>query len=353
MIGYYVHHQGRGHLHRAMCVASRTPDPVTLLSSLPRPAAWAGSWVSLPTDTADDPLDPTAQGRLHWVPLHHPGHRERMGIIAQWIRRESPSLFVSDVSVEAAALARLMGVPVVVMAMRGDRKDPAHRLGYDLADALLAPWPHTVPEPGWPPHWHAKTIHTGSISRYDGRPRPPAAAAPATKEVVVMLGAGGTHLTEDHLREAQRTTPDWTWTVLGGRAPEHRAGGGPAPDGGSPSTWLDDPWPILCRAQVVVTHAGQNAVAECAAARVPVVVIPEERPHGEQHATARALRAAGLATVRESWPAAEEWPALLAEAAALPDRWEQWSPGDGADRAARLLTDLAARPTRRTACVPR
>ncbi|MFI7320099.1 glycosyltransferase [Streptomyces venezuelae] len=347
MIGYYVHHQGRGHLHRAMCIASRTPDQVTLLSSLPRPAAWAGPWIPLPTDTADDPLDPTAGGRLHWVPLHHPGHRERMGIIAQWIRRESPSLFVSDVSVEAAALARLMGVPVVVAAMRGDRKDPAHRLGYDLADALLAPWPHTVPEPGWPAHWHAKTVHTGSISRYDGRPRPTADAAPATKEVVVMLGAGGTHLTEDHLREAQRATPDWTWTVLGGRAPENRA------RGGSSSTWLEDPWPVLCRARVVVTHAGQNAVAECAAAHAPTVVIPEDRPHGEQHATARALRTAGLATVRDSWPDAKDWPGLLTEAAARPDRWDQWSHGDGAARAARLLTDLAARPTRRTACVPR
>ncbi|MFI1678249.1 glycosyltransferase [Streptomyces sp. NPDC020607] len=351
MIGYYVHHQGRGHLHRAMCVASRTTDHVTLLSSLPRPAAWAGPWIPLPTDTADDPLDPTAGGRLHWVPLHHAGHRERMGIIAQWIRRASPSLFVSDVSVEAAALARLMGVPVVVMAMRGDRKDPAHRLGYDLADALIAPWPHTVPEPGWPAHWHAKTVHTGSISRYDGRPRPASdGAAPDSDEVVVMLGAGGTALTAERLREARRATPGWSWTVLGSPAGSE---GGPIPDDGHPSTWLEDPWPVLCRARVVVTHGGQNAVAECAAARVPTVVIPEERPHGEQHATARALRSAGLATVRESWPDPEEWPGLLAEAAALPDRWEQWSPGDGAGRAARLLGDLAARPMRRTVCVPR
>lgn len=39
-----------------------------------------------------------------------------------------------------------MGIPVMVAAMRGDRFDPAHRMGYDMADVLLAPWPQTLPE---------------------------------------------------------------------------------------------------------------------------------------------------------------------------------------------------------------
>ncbi|AZM56014.1 glycosyl transferase [Streptomyces sp. WAC 01529] len=339
MIGYYVHHQGLGHLHRAQCIAAHLPRPVTILSSLPRPAAWSGPWVGLPADAASNPLDPTARGRLHWVPLHHPGHRERMGAIADWIRRERPELFVSDVSVEAAALARLMGIPVVVAAMRGDRQDEAHRLGYDLADALLAPWPESLPEPGWPAHWLAKTLHTGSISRYDGRPRPAphGPGSPPGKEVVVMLGAGGNDLDAGRLREAQRATPEWSWTVLGG------------PDG----CWVEEPWPVLCRARVVVTHAGQNAIAECAAARVPAIVIPQDRPHGEQHATARALHASGLATVVDTWPHPGVWSGLLEEAAGRPDRWAQWSPGDGARRAARLLTRLSTRTSRRDSCALR
>ncbi len=339
MIGYYVHHHGRGHLHRAECIAAQVEGPVTLLSSLPRPPSWTGAWVSLPPDAADAPVDPTARGRLHWVPVHHPGHRERMGIIAEWIRREDPALFVSDVSVEAATLARLMGVPVVVAAMRGERGDEAHRLAYDLADALIAPWPRSLPEPGWPAHWHAKTLHTGSISRYDGRSRPALSGGgpPCGKEVVVMLGAGGTDVTDRELSEAVRATPDWSWTFLGG----------PRGD------WIDDPWPVLCRADVVVTHAGQNAIAECAAARVPTVVIPQDRPHAEQHATARALHAAGLATVRDGWPLPHAWPELLAKAAAREDRWERWSPGDGAQRAGRLLTELALRTSGEATCVPR
>ncbi|MFC8270623.1 glycosyltransferase [Streptomyces cinereoruber] len=332
MIGYYVHHQGKGHLHRAQCIARRTRTPLTGLSSLPRPDDWKGDWIRLAPDTGTDTAtaDPTAHGRLHWVPRHHAGLRSRMAAVAAWIERTAPALLVSDVSVEVAALARLMGVPVVVSAMRGDRSDPAHRLAYDLADALLAPWPETLPEPGWPQEWRAKTGHTGAFSRHDGRSRPDADPRPgrpaAGREVLLMLGAGGAEVTAADLRTAAEATPGWNWTVLGG-----------------PGGWSDDPWPLLCRADVVVTHAGQNAVAECAAARVPTVVVPQSRPHGEQHATARALAAGGLATVRDHWPEPRDWPALLDEAVRTGGgRWDLWAPGDGAERAARLLDRLAS-----------
>ncbi|MFC7963232.1 glycosyltransferase [Streptomyces cinereoruber] len=362
MIGYYVHHQGKGHLHRAQCIARHTRTPVTALSSLPRPAGWNGDWIRLPLDTAAadaDPMfagtdtaraDPTAHGRLHWVPRHHAGLRSRAAAVAEWIERTAPALLVSDVSVEIAVLARLMGVPVVVSAMRGDRSDAAHRLAYDLADALLAPWPEALPEPGWPQEWRTKTEHTGAFSRHDRRPRPDAGSRPegsaAGREVLLMLGAGGAEVTAADLRTAAEVTPGWNWTVLGG-----------------PGGWSDDPWPLLCRADVVVTHAGQNAVAECAAARVPTVVVPQSRPHGEQHATARALAAGGLATVRDHWPEPRDWPGLLDEAVRTGgERWGLWAPGDGAERAARLLdrlvspgggADPSARPRPRTVSLSR
>ncbi|MGW6216926.1 glycosyltransferase [Streptomyces sp. NPDC055109] len=325
MIGYYVHHQGRGHLHRAVCLAIYLRTPVTGLSSLPRPKEWPGDWIRLPMDDGQvsEVGDPRAHGRLHWVPRHHAGLRTRMSIIADWIERSAPSLLVSDVSVEVAAFARLMGVPVVVAAMRGERADPAHRLAYDVADALLAPWPEATREPGWPEEWYAKTEHTGAFSRYDERPRHPG-AVPADHEAVVMLGAGGSGVSDADLQRAAEATPTWNWTVLGRK------------------TWTDDPWPLLCGASVVVSHAGQNAIAECAAARTPTLVIPQHRPHGEQHATGRALAAAGLAVVRDKWPEPGEWPALLAGARRMGgDRWSRWAPGDGAERGAVFLDRLA------------
>ncbi|MCP3767205.1 MULTISPECIES: glycosyltransferase [unclassified Streptomyces] len=332
MIGYYVHHQGSGHLHRARAVAAHCPLPVTGLSALPCPDDWPGHWVRLPRDDDGAPAafgDVTAGGRLHWAPVRHPGFRRRMALIAQWIAAAPPRLVVSDVSVEVALLARLMGTPVAVAAMRGERTDPPHRTAYDMADLLLAPWPAALPEPGWPEHWRAKTVHTGAFSRFDGRPHPDPVERPVTpRRVLLLMGSGGTDVSPGEVKAAQAATPGWRWTTLGG------------PDG----AWSADPWPALCAADVVVTHAGQNALAECAAARRPAVVVPQERPFGEQAATGRALTRGRLAVVAPRWPEAEDWPALLEQACAHGgDRWSQWAPGDGAARAAAALAGAACR----------
>ncbi|MGE3288536.1 MAG: glycosyltransferase [Pseudonocardia sp.] len=109
--------------------------------------------------------------------------------------------------------------------------------------------------------------------------------------------------------------------------------------------WCADPWPLLRDADVVVTHAGQNAVAEVAAARTPAIVLPQQRPHGEQAATAAALGHAGLAVVRDRWPDPAQWSPLLAEAAAADrDRWRQWCPVDGAEKAAAGIRNVACPP---------
>ncbi|MGW7090756.1 glycosyltransferase [Streptomyces sp. NPDC054874] len=332
MIGYYVHHQGNGHLHRARSIAAHCPFTVTGLSSLPAPEDWPGPWVRLPRDDDGDPSafgDVTAGGRLHWAPVLHTGLRGRMARIAEWIAATSPTLLVSDVSVEVALLARLLGTPTAVVAMRGERTDPAHRAAYDLAELLLAPWPSTLPEPGWPRHWEAKTVHTGAFSRFDGRP--PAlldedSDGAHVRRVLLLMGSGGSDISTAEVEAARAASPGWRWVTLGG------------PDG----RWSTDPWPALCTADVVVTHAGQNALAECAAARRPAVVLPQERPFGEQAATGRALARGRLAVVAPRWPKAGDWAALLERARAYGgERWSQWAPGDGAARAARALADAA------------
>jgi hypothetical protein len=69
-------------------------------------------------------------------------------------------------------------------------------------------------------------------------------------------------------------------------------------------------------------------------------VIPAARPHAEQDATARVLDQARLAVVRERWPAAERWPALLDKAHRMNgERWERWNDHAGAARAAALLEE--------------
>ena len=255
-----------------------------------------------------------------------------MAAIAGWVAGARPALVVVDVSVEVSVLVRALGVPVVVAAMRGERTDRAHRTAYDLADALLAPWPGSLPEP-WPQAWLDKAWHVGALSRVDGRPVSP---PPGDRRVAVLWGSGGSEVSLADVEAARAATPGWTWDISG------------LP--GAP--WLADPWPVLAGADVVVTHAGQNALAEVAAARRPAVVLPQERPHAEQAANARALARGGLALVRDRWPAAELWPALLDRAAAQDAAaWSRWSDGHGAERAAGLL-DAAAARHREVSCAP-
>ena len=94
----------------------------------------------------------------------------------------------------------------------------------------------------------------------------------------------------------------------------------------------------------MVTHAGQNAVADVAAARAPAVVIAQRRPFGEQAATAMALSRLGIADGHTSWPSADHWPDVLEAAHRRGGQsWSRWSSGHGARDAAAHLDALAGR----------
>ncbi|MEZ0166672.1 hypothetical protein AB2L27_18090 [Kineococcus sp. LSe6-4] len=332
MIGWYVHHQGAGHLQRLVAVSRHLRTPVTAFGSAPRPAGFDGDWVDLDRDDTPpvDEASATAGGRLHWVPQHHRGLQDRHAAIAGWIAAHRPRLFVTDVSVEVTALVRLCGVPVVVAAMLGDRHDPAHRLGRDLAQALLAPWPGPPAGegPGTP------VVHVGAFSRFDGRPTSPAAARPGT--VLVLWGSGGRDVTDEQFRAAQEATPGWTWEF---RVPGSALGSATGPGQAAGQ----DVWEALQRAEVVVVHGGHNAVAEVAAARRAAVVVAQDRPFAEQLRRVELLRAEGLVAV-DGWPAADRWPDLLERARSVgAGPWHRWAPGDGAERAAAFLDAAADR----------
>jgi hypothetical protein len=328
MIGYYVHHVGAGHAHRAAAIAANVGVGVTGLSSLPRPDDWNGDWITLPRDDIDPTPDSvTAGGRLHWAPLHDAGLRNRMAIISSWITRAAPSVMVVDVSVEVALLARLHGVPVATFMLPGSRGDAAHSLGYDTASLILAAWPDGVADPvtGFRAANLHKVRRVGAISRFPISAERQAGGAP--KRVALLAGRGGSSLTREMVDRASAQTPDWQWTVLGG------------PD----AEWVDDPWPIIRSADVVVTHAGESALAEVSAARRPAVVIPERRPHGEQLATARTLRRSEHlpALVLPSY-LSTEWNRVLTMAGGLDGyRWSAWNDGQGAARAAESIRELA------------
>lgn len=328
MIGYYVHHHGRGHLSRAIAIAAALNNEMTGISSLPRPAQWRGDWIELPQDDARDPLDPDAHGRLHWAPLYANGLRDRMGMISAWIAAECPSAIVVDVSVEVALLARLHGVPVITVAVPGRRDDHAHALAFDLSAAIIGAWPReaTGMLTGLTPTARQRLHAVGAIARF--APAIEARAATKRRRVLVLSGAGGDNFSRALATTGQAHAAAWEWTHLGG----------------SSGHWTPDPWTALLAADVVVTHAGEGILAEVAAARRPAIVIPQSRPHDEQITTASVLQ-------RSSWPVIvlapeqeADWPSVLEEAYALDGSvWSTWNDGAGAARAAAVIHDVSTR----------
>ena len=329
MIGYYAHHHGVGHITRSDAIARSMTEPMTVLSSRARPAAHAAAeWISLPLDIdesakGDAVEGSSAGGVLHWAPHDVDGLTERMAIIAEWVARERPLAVVVDVSVEVAMFLRLMGVRVIVMAVPGEREDPIHSLAYRAASHIVAPWSREVYDPTWLRPYAEKTTYAGSISRFAERER----IAARTDPTVVILGAaGGTALTRDLVD---------SWSAVDARF-EFRALGVAGGD------WVDDVWPVLCSAALVVTHAGQNAVADVAASGAPAIVVPQARPFGEQSATAAALARGPFADVLDAWPTIAQWHAAANRALDIGGR--RWSAlrTDGAPARAALAIEQSA-----------
>ncbi|MEM7490024.1 MAG: hypothetical protein AAF390_12970, partial [Pseudomonadota bacterium] len=112
-IGYFVHHQGRGHAERCAAILRALPPtrPVTIfcakpdiLTGLP-PQARIVPIPSLFEWRGDEApgLDHVPEPQTtHCAPLGWPAITEAMTTIANWCAAERPALLVSDVSAEVA-----------------------------------------------------------------------------------------------------------------------------------------------------------------------------------------------------------------------------------------------------------
>jgi hypothetical protein len=346
-VGWYVHHHGRGHVGRLLAIAPHVAGEILCFSSLPEPADLPTNctWILLDRDNTEEPetggpvqdRNPNANGLLHWAPLRHTGHRRRLTTIATALEETPVSAFVVDVSAEVALFVRLLGVPIVLITQPGERTDMPHTLAFRAATTIIAPWPAEVLQPD---HLNEflNVVYVGGISRFadrvtddavsDSHADAGASVARVRSGVLVLGSAGGTDVTSESITAAADATPDLAWTALG--VPGHGDG-----------AWTADVWNDLRSAEIVVAWAGQNSVADLAAADVNAVVIPQSRPFAEQVQTADALGRAGLAVVEPSWPSAHAWPDLLARALALQPEWSRWRTAGAAQRAAAEINAVA------------
>lgn len=323
MIGYYVHHRGAGHLHRALAVAAALDEPVTILSSLDAPASWAGEWVTLPMDTDIEPVDAAAGGVFHWVPLDSTGLRSRSAIISHWLDSARPSVVVVDISVEIVALVRLHGIRVVTYAQPGDRNDAPHSLGYRAASSIIAPWPVDIHPSRIDSEIATPIEHVGAISRIP-------VSVPVERSdssIAILNGSGGRgeSALDAVVAQSMAALPDATWIRL-----------------------ENDTEAVVERTlrsvSLVFGHCGQNAVAEIAATRTPAILVPEERPHDEQFSMAAALAKSGFPLVIAAPDDRTDRAAAIVAARKLDGSgWSGWVDGNGAERAAAVISSIAGR----------
>ncbi|WP_338664158.1 glycosyltransferase [Pararoseomonas sp. SCSIO 73927] len=331
-VGYYVHHHGMGHWHRAAALARHMRHPVTLIGTVAEPREAPCPVLALPDDAGADPRngDPAGVPGLHYAPVHHEGMRARGAIMAEWIARERPALMVVDVSVEVAVLSRLLSTPFLYFRLAGTRDDPPHLTAFRAAEALIAPFPDALEDPATPDWMRAKTFHAGFLSG--------GGAAPLSGGgIVAAFGRGGAGGDASALAAAARAVPDRRWRVLG-----PVSGSADLPPNLELLGWREDASAILAEADLVIGGGGDGLVAEVAALGKRFLCLPEPRPFDEQGVKARRLAAMGAAVVREEWP--QDWTDTIAAALALdPARIAALHDPQAMARTAAFIDGVAAR----------
>ncbi|MFL9841889.1 glycosyltransferase [Sphingomonas sp. ST-64] len=340
-IGYYVHHHGDGHRQRALAIAEAMGEGVTLLGTGLAGRTGLVPAIDLPDDRIAADFSDSDRGggsrgerppALHYAPFDHDGVRRRTAAIAHWIAEAQPRLMVVDVSVEVAMLARLASVPTVYVRLSGVRDDRPHRDAFAGACALLAPFHAALEDPATPPGTVARTFYAPGIIR----------AAPVAdgdeRRILVVLGRGGGDGDGACWAEAARALPDYRWEVLGACSVPSEM-----PDNLCLRGWIDDAGSAIARAGLVIGAAGDGLVSAVLAHRKPFLCLPEARPFDEQRSKARRLAALDAAVVVWAWPAASDWPMLIARAFA--QRRAGWPAAlDTAKGAARVGTWLTTLP---------
>ncbi len=314
-IGYFVHHQGRGHAERcaAICNALPPTQPIhvfcardDIFPALPAHAK-VGLIPSLFEPSGSEALAmanlPTPD-TLHCAPLGWPGIRTAMATITAWFASADPALMICDVSAEIAQLSRICSVPHVKILQHGNRGDPGHRAAYDGAVGLLAPFAEALAQPDWSASMRAKTcfagglgIATQALDRAEARRR--LAIGADESLVLVMSGGGGSGFAQAPIGVGARTRSGSRWITIGAIARDWHA---TEPGNLEHRGWVDNPADYIAAADIVIASTGNTTSHQILAAGRPWLAVPEWRYFDEQHRKTDALADAGVATMRPHLP---------------------------------------------------
>lgn len=314
---------------RALAIAGQLKDAqITFVGSdlasycrrIPAHIACIHLPLDFPAKDEGTPLN-AALSFLHYAPLNVRGLKQRNNLLATFFAQEEKLLLIVDVSVEITLLARLCGVPTVVIRQHGLRNDLPHRLAYESAELIIAPYPAYMGGNGQEDSFQDKTFFSGGFSRYTGKTQ--LAAAGNLRHLAIFIGKGGTCLDMEFIGFLREQLPSsFHLHILGkvpnkddARAYQHCTFYGN----------LEDPLPVLEKCGLVISNAGHNTIMEIADLRKRLICVPADRPFDEQYVKAEYLNASSLAMVIQSRQLFNvDWPAFLKQAwqTLRPDAWE-------------------------------
>ena len=320
-IAFYLNLQGAGHCRRFEAIARHFPSECKLaaigmdgppkIANLDRPV----DCISVPS-YGPPPTNPFLQQQTahnyHDFLVNQGNNTPFVVAMVSFLSQWQPDLLVSDVGLEASILGRMCGIPVIYARQHGKRWDKGHLLAYEWACSLYAPFSLEMEQTDCPDWIREKTFYSGGFCRFSEREsfrealptsavKPPDSYKSNKPNVLVMTGFGGTEITPEKLSAAAASTPQWQWHLLGKTA---------LVKGVDCHGVVEDVWPYLCHADLVIANAGHNAVMEIGAAGVPAIFIPAERPFDEQLCKVKVLHNLGLGIISQGWPSPDEWNGL-------------------------------------------
>ncbi len=350
-IGFFVHHQGRGHAKRcSSIIAALKPRPIRVFCADP-------SLFDLDLPHVEIEALPNAHAQpsrteaLHRVPacsaldcapLGVDLLRRGLGRMAAWMADADPALMVVDVSAEVTMLTRLCSVPSVTIRMHGDRSDPAHMAAYTASVGMIAPFDPRLEQEDYPATLRRRTVYTGGLvdmrvpvpERDEARRR--LGLDPEAEIVLAIAGGGGVGIPLAPVSMAARALPETQWLLVGklsrdGHETEfanmHVVG------------WVDDPLDYIAAADAVVATCGDTLVHEITRVGRPLLCIPEWCYYDEQPHKAQVIAKLGACAHRPRWPASfGQWREAMDEARTIDlDVQRSLTAPDAARRAAAFL----------------
>lgn len=290
-IAFYIHHHGAGHFMRSLAIAKAlNHDDIVFLGSglthLKDEIPTNIRVIDLPLDVPKDDEPALGEGSevdcFHYSPLQVTGITQRVAIMTKFFMENERVLLVVDVSVEVTLLARLCGIPTVVMRQHGERTDLPHSLAYQSAELLIAPFSKEM-ETSNNDTLIDKTFYSGGFSRYEAESK---VVKTYQDQVAIIIGQGGSSIDAESIYLIAKTCPSLYFHVLGDVALSQKEAVTNVTFHGR----IGNVKEVLLRCGLVIGNLGHNTVMEVAALNKPFIGIPESRPFNEQIDKAKSIQ---------------------------------------------------------------